>query len=429
MDAKCITAFFTALFSISVTAHAGMQMTAEGSCLMISGSGAAADTETVLIMLKKDVSAARFISSPHDSDIEYFWQTISDNNGGWSFSVYLDDGLDYGDYEVIVSDGDFSEQAVYHHVAEKDREKNELAQRLNNTRNADELKAVLMEYSAAFGLSGYTDEEWNVLAKTLLSNVGSFTYNNIDALISSAKAGTEGSTKPVSNGGGGGGGGGGGISVSRGLISSTASGVSDRIEAPAATEDAPYLVNGSGTSGSLFSDLNNGHYAYTAITSLLAQGIVSGVGDGRFEPDRPLRREEFAKLIVNAFGIESGYSADFTDVDPDAWYYDCVSACCGIGVIRGYSETLFGTGDPITREDACVMLYRLLGAVSDTEYKPDYADRGQISGYASEAVDALSGAGVINGLDNGCFEPKGTLTRAQAAVILYNIQNIKLLRK
>lgn len=426
MNVKCITAFVTALFSISVTAHAGIQMTADGSYLIVSGDGAAADTETVLIMLKKGVSAAGFLSSPQDSDIEYFWQTISDNNGGWSFSVFLDDGLDHGDYEVIVSDGNYSEQAVYHHVAENNRAKNEIAQRLNAAKNADELKAVLMENSAALGLFGYTGDGWNVLAKTLMNSVGSFTYSNLDALISSAKTKADGSTKPVSSGGGGGSG---GSSVSRGVISATASSVSDRTEASSDTADAPYVGNKSGTSDSPFSDLDNGHYAYTAISSLSAQGIVSGVGDGRFEPDRPLKREEFAKFIVNAFGIDSGYSAEFEDVSPDAWYYDYVSACCGRGVIMGYSELLFGTGDPITREDACVMLYRLLGTVSDTPDKLDYTDYDQISGYASEAVDALSGAGVINGMDNGCFEPKGHLTRAQAAVILYNIQNRKVLRK
>ena len=50
-----------------------------------------------------------------------------------------------------------------------------------------------------------------------------------------------------------------------------------------------------------------------------------------------------------------------------------------------------------------------------------FDDENEIELWASQAVNALSGLGIINGMGNGYFEPKSSATRAQAAVIVYNI--------
>ena len=81
-------------------------------------------------------------------------------------------------------------------------------------------------------------------------------------------------------------------------------------------------------------------------------------------------------------------------------------------------------GQPIKREDMATMLYRAikyaevnLYEVSDVEF----TDETEISEYAKESVKVLASAKVINGMNDGSFMPKKTATRAEAAVMLYNL--------
>ncbi len=91
---------------------------------------------------------------------------------------------------------------------------------------------------------------------------------------------------------------------------------------------------------------------------------------------------------------------------------------------------MFGSGDPITREQFAVMLHRYAQhAGYDTAQGGmairEYADYDEISGYALEAMAWANGNGLINGHDDGTLEPGGTTTRAQAASILMRFdQNV-----
>lgn len=404
MRIGCAIAAAAVILSASVPVYADMELKAEGQLLTVSGGGAGGGEETVLIMLKKGISAQAYKKEPKDSMIEYFWQTIADSDGAWVFNIYLDSSMEYGEYAVLVGDGKYAEEDVYVHVAEKDRPKNTLIQKLNKCKNADEIKTLLKDNSSAFDLGGSISEaQWNSIALTLLNNAGSFTLNNIDSYVNTAKAAS--AEKPVS-GGGGGGGSSGGSSVVRGTVQ-------------AAGEQSD--TQGSVRTESLFSDVPQTHYAYSAITALYNKGILSGVDDKKFEPDRAVKREEFAHMLVNAFNISGDAVPTFEDVKPDAWYYNSVRKCFAAGIITGYSEKVFGVGDTITREDACVMLYRMTGAQAGTANISVYTDVDAVSDYAADAITALSSAGLVSGMGDGSFAPKANLTRAQAAVVLYNI--------
>ena len=70
-----------------------------------------------------------------------------------------------------------------------------------------------------------------------------------------------------------------------------------------------------------------------------------------------------------------------------------------------------------------MILYRLIKnkgiSLSLKDGKPAFSDADDISDYAAEAVSALSSAGIINGYENGIFDPNGKLTRAQTAKLVY----------
>ena len=130
------------------------------------------------------------------------------------------------------------------------------------------------------------------------------------------------------------------------------------------------------------------------------------------------------KMVVGAFGLENNEAeSEFSDVDKNHWAYRCVSSAKVAGIVNGISETEFGKGREITRQDMAVMVYnaaKYAGYEFDTA-KSDFEDADLIKDYAKEAVFAMAGAGIINGFEDNTVRPEENATRAQAAKILYTV--------
>ena len=186
----------------------------------------------------------------------------------------------------------------------------------------------------------------------------------------------------------------------------------------------PYLIEVDGESG--FTDIAHVSWASEAIYGLCDSGVINGVGDRRFAPDDSVTREQLAKMIVGASKteIKSG-DTPFGDIDNSEWYADFVKTAYDSDITKGISDTEFGVGESVTREDLAVMAYRAaqkVGKLSDvTGDDNGFKDGESISDYAKEAVAALKSSGIINGDENGNFNPSNSCTRAEAAKIIYNI--------
>ena len=129
-------------------------------------------------------------------------------------------------------------------------------------------------------------------------------------------------------------------------------------------------------------------------------------------------------MAVNAFykdEIANGTSG-FADVAPGAWYATSVALASEKGIISGIGNGMFGVGDELTREDMVVILYRLIPDKKEISAK-HFIDDDMISEYAKEAVGYMAAKNLVNGLDDGSFNPKGTATRAMAAKVLYDVLN------
>ena len=208
--------------------------------------------------------------------------------------------------------------------------------------------------------------------------------------------------KESSGGGGGGGGGGfsGGTSTTTPIVSGKADG---------------------------FMDMAGSEWAETAVNALYEQGIVNGVGEKLFAPGRNITREEMLTMLLNAYKVNvSGASIDkFADVSANAWYAPYVAKGYELGVTSGISDTMFGSGREITREEAAAMALSISQAFGKS-FNADgtvFTDDATIADWSKTAVYALKGAGVINGIGDGSFAPKANCTRAQAAVIIYALIN------
>lgn len=165
-------------------------------------------------------------------------------------------------------------------------------------------------------------------------------------------------------------------------------------------------------------------WASKSVNSLYEAGIVNGVSESLFNPNGSVTREQFAKMIVAMLGeTEMNSENSFSDVDNKEWYAPYVAMAKESGIVNGVSETKFGVGQYITREQMATMIYRagqLIGYTANGIPKV-FTDENQISDYAKEAIDALTAGGVINGMSDGSFAPHATATRAEAACMIDNM--------
>lgn len=174
-----------------------------------------------------------------------------------------------------------------------------------------------------------------------------------------------------------------------------------------------------------FNDISNVSWAKNSILALANRGIIDGVSETEFNPDANITREQFIKIVMGAFNFNtSGRPVTYSDVSDDEWYFPYISAATQNGLITGINDKEFGVGMPITRQDMAVILYRVitkLEIIIKNEEEPQFADNDQISDYAKKAVASFSATGLINGVGDNSYNPRGNATRAQAAHLIYSI--------
>ena len=101
-----------------------------------------------------------------------------------------------------------------------------------------------------------------------------------------------------------------------------------------------------------------GHKDKTAIEALASRGIINGKTDNSFEPNSTMTRAEFATIIARGLGLPQKNSAIFKDVTANDWFYNYVGTAYAYGIIKGVSENEFNPNGTITREEAAVMVTR-----------------------------------------------------------------------
>lgn len=128
-------------------------------------------------------------------------------------------------------------------------------------------------------------------------------------------------------------------------------------------------------------------------------------------------------MLVLAFECKSpsAVALPFNDVEYGAWYYTYLETAYSLGIVKGVSADCFGLGTEISRQDMAVLIYNACidAAMSFGSEEKTFADHDSIAGYAQKAVAVLGGNGIINGRDDGSFNPTATATRAEAVKMLY----------
>ena len=171
-----------------------------------------------------------------------------------------------------------------------------------------------------------------------------------------------------------------------------------------------------------FSDLGGVEWAVEAINYLKGKNVIGGTGEGLFDPNSSVTREQFVKMAVLAFDITLGGSSEFSDVGRGEWHYPYISAAFNSGIIQGLDSSVFGVGESITRQDMAVIIDRIMKMkdINPTKAsKASFSDIALISDYARESVQGLYEAGIISGRGDNEFDPLSNSTRAEAAKMIF----------
>lgn len=296
--------------------------------------------------------------------------------------------------------------------------------RLNLAKNASEIELLinesvdLLENGSVFA-SKYENERAKI-ARIL------YDYKNAEsskefsddikkAISTLYNESTESSSRDVSPGGG-------GIGVRIINPVETEAKTIEEVKESAETKDKVKLI---------FKDMNLAPWATEAVSVLSELGVINGKAEEIFAPNDNVLREELVKMAICLFDVyDKNAVSSFTDVNnSEDWFAAYVASAENIGAVKGISETEFGSGYNITREQSITILYRFavkcgLTFSENAEYIP-FDDDDKISEYAKEAIRAFAGSNIVSGYEN-LIMPDSYCSRAEVAKILYNIYLLSL---
>ena len=192
--------------------------------------------------------------------------------------------------------------------------------------------------------------------------------------------------------------------------------------------DASVSVPAVTAPGTTFSDVKN-HANKAAIEALASRGIINGMGQGTFMPNKTMTRAEFAAIVTRALGLTAKDTKVFSDVPSSKWYAGYIGTANSSGIVNGVGNGKFNPEGTITRQEAAAMVARaakLCGldtAMDAAATKDMLAQFGDYRSVASWAKEPMAFCYSVNILDQSALkiEPTKAILRCEIAQMLYNM--------
>lgn len=163
-----------------------------------------------------------------------------------------------------------------------------------------------------------------------------------------------------------------------------------------------------------------GHWAEPTLKEWISSGDISGYEDGSFRPDANITRAEWMHIVNGLFGFRTGRDVHFSDVPENAWFKQDIELALEAGYLSGYSDGTIKPNQPISRQEAAVMLSHLGQLPAYSSAVKNFKD--PIPAWSQGSVGAVIAAGWMNGYPDQTFGPKQYLSRAEAVIILERSQ-------
>ncbi|MDR1588755.1 MAG: S-layer homology domain-containing protein [Oscillospiraceae bacterium] len=203
-----------------------------------------------------------------------------------------------------------------------------------------------------------------------------------------------------------------------------------------------------GYAGLPFEDVKESDWFFEDVEYVYGRGLMTGTGATVFDPQGFLTRAMLVTILYRLDQSESAAAAagggvrtvpadgaaSFDDVPADQWYTDAVRWAASNGIVLGVGDNKFAPDRAITRQELATMLYRYAVQelrIENGEWRiagadiSGYADAGQISDWAYDAMAWANATGLITGRTETTLAPRGKATRAETAAVLRRfIENV-----
>ena len=190
-------------------------------------------------------------------------------------------------------------------------------------------------------------------------------------------------------------------------------------------------IAGNSVKNISFTDVDqNFSWATEAIDALVKKGVLQGMDGKTFAPSAPVTKEQFSKMLVTALDIEliEGAECSYSDIKSDRWSVDYINTAKNY--LFESDSKKFNPEENYTRENCAYAVSKALGISTDKNLldkdvlKNNYDDVNAVTQAIKTQVAIIAERGIVKGAE-GLLRPKGEVTRAEAAVILYRAINYK----
>ena len=170
-----------------------------------------------------------------------------------------------------------------------------------------------------------------------------------------------------------------------------------------------------------FADVAEDAWYYEPVLAAYEAGIMKGTSAASFSPQSPMTRGQIVTILCRmsgdpAYGMADGLS--FADVKRTEYYADPIGWAAKCGIAKGTSATTFEPDRPVRRQEFAAFFVRYMnymGIVFPEAAVEPFPD--EIPGWAKDDVESLHRMGLVKGDGQGRFNPKKEMTRAQIATV------------
>ena len=176
-----------------------------------------------------------------------------------------------------------------------------------------------------------------------------------------------------------------------------------------------------------FSDVKDipSHHFYEAVMDFTARGMISGYPDGTFKPGQSITRQDAAKLLALALGLDTKnvQNPGFKDVSKTSPYYGHIAALVEAGIISGYEDNTFKPGASLSRAQMAKMIVLGFEFEETKSVKLPFSDINDKQWHV-EFVRALYANEITTGTTPTKFSPNALVTRGQMASFVFRSEAI-----
>lgn len=168
-----------------------------------------------------------------------------------------------------------------------------------------------------------------------------------------------------------------------------------------------------------FYDVPKDHWAFSYIAELADRGVIAGYEDGSFKPNSTVTRAEWAKIMVGAAGIPTNDNNVYFSDMKNHWAIPYVNAAKDY--LTAYADNTYRPSQAAVREDVTMAMVKLKGYdLSNVDYSYlNFTDTDSISNNIKQYVAVAVEKGLISGFEDNTFRGQATITRAEAATLLW----------